>query len=536
MMLFLVLLGILYTVPCHGDSTGECSEVNRTSNLSACLRTMMTKAQSINEFWFGTEYSQRCPAGPPANMSPECFNSNARVNDSLASRMFLSTFNPALVDRYLDVVFQVQGGQYSACGNTYVMNGINNVAVDPLTTQPLTPWDVKMMPSIKWNSTPGEYYMLFIYDVGYYITHGIYINIQNNDIKNAEAIKSYRGALITTNIKNPYAFLLFKQNGTLNLTEEWRNKFNSSVPENFTISQMVLALSLTGPVALNWFVATGDPYAIQQMLTMRIMNLCPRLVTTAARNRNESFIPITTNLVVSVDVTFHPPPLTFQSCCTDYTYPHREVKLNPIGNGLIKAGEVRTGLTLYVTMVKEGVWGNADLENVSDKLYTLLCIDPDVPISSVGTKDNPLIHMMTININGSVANGNTLVPYRGPMPPNDVPHAYYFLLYEQRMEMNTTTPSRYSPSTCSPPGRCLFNIRGFAADNNLTLVGASWMLSEKDEYVRYLLIQSGRNETEMCGGVKGYAYPCPVAKAHLFGPCGYYVYISCIIIYLLLSL
>ncbi|KAK3588831.1 hypothetical protein CHS0354_035972 [Potamilus streckersoni] len=497
---------------------------------------MMTKAQNIDEFWFGTQYSQRCPPGSPASMELECFKPNSRVNDSLASRMFQSTFNPALVDRYLDVVFQVQAGQYSACGNTYVKDRIESLRVDPLTNQSLTPWDVKMMPTIKWNSNPGEYYMMFVYDVGYYIIHGIYINIQNNDFKNAEVIKPYRGALITTTLKNPYAFLIFKQNGTLRLTDEWRNKFNSTIAETVRLPEMVSSLSLIGPVALNWFVATGDPYAIQQMLTMRIMNLCPRLVTIAARNRNESFIPINTKLVVSVDVTFHPPPLTFKSCCTEYTYPHREVKLNPIGNGLIKAGQVRTGLTPFVTLTKVGLLGDANLENFSDKLYTLLCIDPDVPISSVGTKDNPLIHMMIININGSVSKGNTLVTYRGPMPPNDVPHTYYFLLYEQLMEMNTTTPSRYSPSTCSPAGRCLFNIRGFAADNNLTLVGTSWMLSEKDEYVRYAYIQSGRNETEMCGGVKGYAYPCPVAEAHLFGPCGFYLYISCLIMYLLMSL
>ena len=33
-----------------------------------------------------------------------------------------------------------------------------------------------------WDWTEGEYYSIYVYDVAYYITHGVYINIQRNEI------------------------------------------------------------------------------------------------------------------------------------------------------------------------------------------------------------------------------------------------------------------------------------------------------------------------------------------------------------------
>ena len=61
--------------------------------------------------------------------------------------------------------------------------------------------------------------------------------------------------------------------------------------------------------------------------------------------------------------------------------------------------------------------------------------------------------------------------------------------------------------------RCLFNVTGFVNENDLKLVGVTWMLSEISPYVRYSYIQSGKPASKVCAGVPGYADPCPKAAA-----------------------
>ena len=67
------------------------------------------------------------------------------------------------------------------------------------------------------------------------------------------------------------------------------------------------------------------------------------------------------------------------------------------------------------------------------QIHTLLMVDGDVPYPIYATDDKPLIHMMVINMEpGDLNTGKTLMPYRGPAPPDASPHTYYFLLYNQQ--------------------------------------------------------------------------------------------------------
>lgn len=78
------------------------------------------------------------------------------------------------------------------------------------------------------------------------------------------------------------------------------------------------------------------------------------------------------------------------------------------------------------------------------KTFTLLCVDPDVPRATAGTQERPLLHWMVVNIpEGRVAEGDTVMTYRGPQPP-DTAHYYYFLLYEQTNSINTTKAANYT--------------------------------------------------------------------------------------------
>lgn len=154
-------------------------------------------------------------------------------------------------------------------------------------------------------------------------------------------------------------------------------------------------------------------------------------------------------------------------------------------------------------------------KNFTGKTFTLLCVDPDVPRATAGTQERPLLHWMVVNIpEGRVAEGDTVMTYRGPQPP-DTAHYYYFLLYEQTNSINTTEAANY---TSPPISRFLFDISSFTSDNSLSLVGASWFVAKPDEYTRQLYTSSGGNLTSLCAGQPNFDTPCPVSGSTHWGP------------------
>ncbi|KAJ8313075.1 hypothetical protein KUTeg_010448 [Tegillarca granosa] len=144
----------------------------------------------------------------------------------------------------------------------------------------------------------------------------------------------------------------------------------------------------------------------------------------------------------------------------------------------------------------------------------------DVPSSSAGTLDYPLLHWQIVNIpNGTVSEGTELKTYRGPQPPDNKPHQYYFLLYEQKYLINTTNIERFAGAgqNCSSSlqGRCRYDVGAFVNETGLTLVGASWYFTTTDDYVRYIYTEIvGRDKDSFCTGVPGYAKPCPVSGSN----------------------
>ena len=59
-----------------------------------------------------------------------------------------------------------------------------------------------------------------------------------------------------------------------------------------------------------------------------------------------------------------------------------------------------------------------------NKLYTLIIYDPDAPKS-------PFLHWLKVNIS-DYSNGNSLVPYMAPNPPNHEIHNYIIEIFEQQ--------------------------------------------------------------------------------------------------------
>ena len=75
-------------------------------------------------------------------------------------------------------------------------------------------------------------------------------------------------------------------------------------------------------------------------------------------------------------------------------------------------------------------------------------VDPDIPNPCYATNEAPLVHMVAVDVpvtpdvvatswdgvsyaSLNFAAGKVLMAYEGPNPPDQAPHGYYFLLYEQ---------------------------------------------------------------------------------------------------------
>ncbi|KAJ1945422.1 hypothetical protein FBU59_002312, partial [Linderina macrospora] len=99
--------------------------------------------------------------------------------------------------------------------------------------------------------------------------------------------------------------------------------------------------------------------------------------------------------------------------------------------------------------------------------YTLALVDPDAP-----SRANPIRalmrHWLVVNIPGSnVAAGNsTGTPYLNPNPfPGCGRKRFVWVLAEQAKEL---------PGLAAPATRPKFNLEGYLADNDMTLIGANY--------------------------------------------------------------
>ena len=72
------------------------------------------------------------------------------------------------------------------------------------------------------------------------------------------------------------------------------------------------------------------------------------------------------------------------------------------------------------------------------------------PYSAHATHSHPYINWMVLDISHGIVNdGLTVREYRGPQPSRSSGvHTYYFLLYKQMTNMNTSSISSYT-TTCS---------------------------------------------------------------------------------------
>ena len=94
-------------------SGSSCSEANRISNLDQCLLDIGGFGFNNTAFWFGTQYATNCPNGIYSN-TLDCFNPLPQPgSESIFHRLFPDGYDPAHLDRFLDMEFISPAGKMS---------------------------------------------------------------------------------------------------------------------------------------------------------------------------------------------------------------------------------------------------------------------------------------------------------------------------------------------------------------------------------------------------------------------------------------
>ncbi|ORX78136.1 PEBP-like protein, partial [Basidiobolus meristosporus CBS 931.73] len=112
-------------------------------------------------------------------------------------------------------------------------------------------------------------------------------------------------------------------------------------------------------------------------------------------------------------------------------------------------------------------------DGLSDKLYTLIMADPDVP-----SRANPTLrefrHWVVGNIHSDdIDKGDIVTSYMGPAtPPKTGYHRYQFMLYEQ------PGPINYEKLPEEKSQRLHFNSEAFVKENQLELVASNYFVAE----------------------------------------------------------
>ncbi|XP_052239058.1 uncharacterized protein LOC127850223 [Dreissena polymorpha] len=484
-----------------------CSVQNRTSNLLDCINGIKTRFMDNDAFWFGRQYAIRCPL-KGASYDPKCTNFRPNTADSFGTRLFQSNVINSL-DRFLSVRFESIGRNYTGCGTTYTWDGKErvNIDVDPLSDDVETPWFVRDTPNITWSYNATDYYTLIVYDAGYLFAHAVYVNVRGNNLSSGQAVKAYHGPRVSFNLQNPYIFLLYKHLQPVNVTEELKNiSIRANSTQVWPIYEFAQKLNLGDPIAVNWVVVTGDEYGAAMSESFGLF-FCPDFSTKALHRVPRPFFSNSTQLSVWLDVTMTTDSLNYSVCCNMSTFGAGTRKLDPIGNQIYHTAKVRSEAIVTYSLKKAGYLPS----NLTGEMHSIVTMDPDVPSPTAGTQERPLLHGLFINIrDGNFSTGELVRNYSGPMPPDNKPHYYYFMLYRHDVPLNATAMPSYSSDPSN--GRYLFDINRLVSDHNMTLVGANWLRATTDDYVTYRLVaREPGNEASLCAKYPGYSKPCPTS-------------------------
>ena len=282
----LAVASLLLMCVAHAAAQDSCLD-----NLTACGTKFQQLLVDEDKFWFGNVFATTCPTVPAfgETTSPRCQNPDP-TRKSILSRI-LKTDDAALLQQVSQTVslatlaFTAPATDFYACGHDFTYPAIKNYYIDPLKVITLDQAQVDYRPSFTWNAAPGTLYTVIVIDVGYYFSHGIYINAAPGSPDQWEAVDKYHGSRNGQPKAMPYLFMAIPQTSRLDLATatgvfnsiKFANNFQLNVPS--FLQQLGFAGDATQRMSASLMSMYGDTFGATKSQEFTSANWCPYFVS-----------------------------------------------------------------------------------------------------------------------------------------------------------------------------------------------------------------------------------------------------------------
>ncbi|XP_071099581.1 uncharacterized protein [Haliotis cracherodii] len=518
----LTLLALLLTATPYVHAQTACS----VRHDAACVAEMRSLYTNTSAYWFGTRFATDCPPGRGGVL---CRNPRP-TGTSLITRLLGDNANdPNGLTFVINVTYPItlpadgSNRTYPGCGRIVdvPLTRPQNFLIDPLGSTEYPPFDVREQPEVTWPAGDNALYTVMMYDAGLCYMHALYVNVAGGRLQGGDTIVPHFGPGNPVDRVNPYVWLVFKQQRSLDVatvnnlytTLSSRNQFVVFVDD--FISPLGLSTQSYG---INVAMVRTDEYAAAIIRSIGSVNRCPAfygqwLSSYIQKRGGLPSLPARFDLTVSIDVTFTAPAITYTSCDIVYQRSPVNVTVDYRSRNLL-LGAVEARMSPEVSLVPEQLSGQPPALTLRDKQYTLLMYDPTPELGK--TEQDAYVHWMVVNIRGTdITSGDVVYEWLLPMTPV-LNQLYLFALFEQTTSISTTTAGSYGATDCLPfiPRRCKFRAGDFIRYNSLSLVGLRYFRVIPDTYRQYMAYTVAKFQTkgEACWGQASERPQCPVSS------------------------
>jgi len=230
---------------------------------------------------------------------------------------------PALdLTTQLRVSFNQPEDSFMSCGTKITLPAFNQSLSDTDVSAVIhSPWELRSWrpgpnkttavtsytPKITWTAATGLHsYALLVVDPVYilkpldgpFVLHYMVLNINNTDILSGKVIAPYFGPAPLESLYHKYLFLLYHQNGVINLPNATIAKLQ--MRKNFSLNDFVATHGLGNPAGANWAFAQADQWSpvAQDYIGFQHLN-CPPAPTPSS---SDSWIHLTPGAFTAIVV------------------------------------------------------------------------------------------------------------------------------------------------------------------------------------------------------------------------------------------
>ncbi|KAK0417516.1 hypothetical protein QR680_013059 [Steinernema hermaphroditum] len=477
LLLLLFASARAYSPTAFCDATDECI---------AKIRAMVPES---DRFWFGDRWSQACSTPPTTRRHLLTYNSIACFNPrelqsytNLGSRLFhVHTYSAAYLRNlrfFPRITFAVKPGSYRACNHDFsVEPGVSRVVAHP-EMEPMESFLLRDAPDVSWPELrPFDAFVVLLLDVGFGRVHFLAHNFPHNTtiMMPYEAPENFRAA------PNPVALLVFRPDLHRKLDEEeLRQSLQGEKP--FDLGTFMLRQGLeNGLVGLNWFLATGDAFAIEKQRLRGGIDNCHSLVQKKLlKERKWGFatsFPLS-EMDSSLAVSYAIDAANYSVCCRRVKVAESVLFADPLRDSSVpsvglhappKVTSIRTlqqidnyqrALRHYIVMKEDR--------------FTLVAFDPDAQKLFWMLVDIPAMSLAA----GNADDGVTISPYLDPTPVSpDLCSTVVFMLFLQPRDALSQIADFYNADHHLRSKHCQHHCiyRQFKAFHRLRISAVTWL-------------------------------------------------------------